>query len=89
MSNKEYCIVCGCDLKNTDTEKHLHIVPINCLHALQEQLAEKDAENARLESVLIHIALKCVDYDGYSTVDGLKKLVDTINDIAVTQEALP
>ena len=41
-----------------------------------------------MEFALDMIAMMCIDYDGYRSVDGLKKLVDEIQKIAVEKKAL-
>jgi len=46
------CDKCGCDLHDTETTKHLHIRPENCIYALKAELAEKDKRIAELESWL-------------------------------------
>lgn len=62
---------------------------------LQAEADEAKKENDRLKKreqqlvgVLQHIEIKCVDYDGYKTVVGLMRLIDTIKQIAETEESL-
>lgn len=59
------------------------------LAAKDKELAEARQENVILLSVLMHIELKCADYDGYETVEGLKALVETIQSIVINKEVLP
>ena len=49
---------------------------------------ELRAEIERLRGVQSHIMVKISDYDGYTTVDGLKTLIDTVGEIIVNQETL-
>ena len=57
----------------------------NCVILENKQLKERERQ---LVGVLQHIEVKCVDYDGYKNAVGLMKLIDTIKQIAETEESL-
>ena len=57
----------------------------SCVILENKQLKERERQ---LVGVLQHIEVKCVDYDGYKNAVGLMKLIDTIKQIAETEESL-
>jgi len=65
------------------------------LSMAKSRMDELEAENQRLKErekyligVLRHIEVKCIDYDGYTDITGLKALIDTIKEIAEEEVSL-
>lgn len=55
---------------------------------LENTVHRIEAQVERLEGTLAHVLVKCSDYDGYDTVDGLKKLIDDLVIIIANLETL-
>ena len=59
------------------------------IQALRELAGEQAEQIRQLELCLDDILVVAADYDGYTTVEGLKKLVDRLVEIAESRKPEP
>ena len=86
-----YCDPCAENIKLQAENERLeqeadHNIKV---HVKQKaEIARLTKRERQLVGVLQHIEIKCADYDGYKNAVGLMKLIDTIKQIAETEESL-